>query len=279
MRAMTYDEAPAGNAGLRDGTLDNNVLMTGREGRSDNYTLGMTRVVGGYAVPRHRHNFEQLRYLHAGSTNFGEKILLPGWLAYFPEGGYYGPQQRPDGSTTFTFQFGGPSGYGYLSRKQQKAARQELETKGKFEKGYYTYVDASGQRHNQDAFEAVWQHYSGQKVNYIEPRYKDIIVMNSASFDWVEDRDARGVSYKWCGTFNERGTRAGFIRVEKGASLVRGLHDASESLAVIKGALENGGKIYPLYSAFGFDPAEGPTSFVAKETTELLCLQLPRFDD
>ena len=277
MRTMTYEEAPKGNAGLRDGTLDNKILMIGNENSPDNYTLGITRVVGGYNVPRHRHNFEQVRYIDQGQTNFGEKILKAGMIAYFPEGCYYGPQARPDASGGLTFQFGGPSGYGYLSRTQQKQARAELEKKGAFEKGYYTYVDETGKRHNKDAFEAVYEHFTGNKVVYPPSRYADIVVMDPANYEWIADKSAAGVAYKWVGAFNERGCRLGFIRVAKGAKLTRGTHNASESLAVIKGAVTANGRTYPLHSAFGFDPSEGPTVLTATEDTEFLCLQMPKF--
>ena len=277
MRAMKFEDSPEGPGGLRGGTLANRLLMTGREGRPENYTLGFTNVVGGYNVPRHRHNFDQVRYITHGKTNFAEKMLYTGWVGYFPEGCYYGPQARPDSSGGLTFQFGGPTGYGYLSRAQQKKARLELERNGAFEKGYYTYLDDQGKRHNKDAFEAIYEHHVGEKVVYPPSRYSDIVIINPENFAWMPDSNESGVAYKWVGAFGERGTRLGFIRVAKGAAVSCGTHDRAEVIAIVKGAVSAGGKEYSRHSAFGFDASEGPTSLTAVEATEFICLQLPKF--
>src|SRR4051812_9641085 len=45
-----------------------------------------------YHSPRHRHNFEQIRYVIAGSATYGPLQAEPGDCIYFPEGVYYGPQ-------------------------------------------------------------------------------------------------------------------------------------------------------------------------------------------
>jgi hypothetical protein len=277
MQARTLEEAPAGNAGLREGALANKILMAGKEGSKDNYTVGLTKTVGGYLVPRHHHNFDQVRYFLEGETTFGKYVLRKGWVGYFPEGVYYGPQERSDGSCSLVLQFGGATGYGYLSRPEQKAARLELEKRGKFEKGAYTWVDEKGQRHNKDAFEAVYEQAVGQKCAYPPPRYEDIIVMNSENYHWVADPHSPGVFHKWLGAFGERQTRVGVIRVDAGATLTVGLHDARETMAVIKGEIAHDGRSYPLYSGFGIEPQEGPIALKAVEETELFCLQLPKF--
>jgi hypothetical protein len=277
MRARTLEESPSGIPGLREGRFESKILMAGDDNSKDNYTLAYTTTVGGYLVPRHHHNFDQVRYFLEGETVFGKYTLRKGWVSYFAEGVYYGPQSRSDGSSSLELQFGGSTGYGYLSRPQQRAARLELEKRGVFEKGAYTWLDENKQRHNKDAFEAVFEEASGQKCVYPSPRYEDIIVMNPENYQWIEDPQSPGVYHKWLGSFGERGTRVGFIRLDAGATFTGGKHDARETMAVTRGQVTHDGRLYPLYSAFGFEPKEGQILLKASEETEFFCLQLPKF--
>ena len=85
-------------------------------------------------MPRHRHNFEQIRLPLCGSMNLGGGLVLEeGQIGYFPEGLPYGPQQDPLGHAKpgerlqLVLQFGGASGYGFMSMDQRKAAWAELQ--------------------------------------------------------------------------------------------------------------------------------------------------------
>src|SRR5947209_8558876 len=79
---------------IRDGGKEMKQLLAGTEGTPDNYRLVMIRERGVAATtPRHRHNFDQLRYVIEGRANYGpEHWIAPGEIAYFPEGGSYGPE-------------------------------------------------------------------------------------------------------------------------------------------------------------------------------------------
>ena len=242
------------------GTQFSNVLLQGKEGSLNNYRLSFTyatedRDRGG----RHRHNFEQIRFPLEGEFVYAEDKVVPaGSIAYFPEGSYYGPQLRRKGLLMMVCQFGGASGSGYLSIAQRKAGNAALGAKGHFEKGFYTYHDETGKRHNKDAFEAVWEYTMGRKLVYPTPRYQDTLIVNPGGFSWLEDATAPGVARKWLGTFTERGTRIGFLRVERGQTLSAGMHTAPEVLFLTKGAVTCRDRAFPQYSAFGFEPLEGP---------------------
>src|SRR5262245_37571678 len=54
--------------------------------------LGISRhEKGNYYSPRHRHNFDQVRFTIAGSVKYGPIQTQAGDCIYFPEGVAYGP--------------------------------------------------------------------------------------------------------------------------------------------------------------------------------------------
>jgi hypothetical protein len=230
-----------------------------------------------WTTPRHTHVFDQIRFPLEGEFVYGkDKVLTAGQVAYFPAGIYYGPQIRRKGLKLVLAQFGTTTGGGFLSYEERKAAMDQLQLKGKFADGVFTYVDEKGGRHNQDASEAVWEQATGGKPKYPAPRYNDIIVMNPASFDWTQEPDEPGVSYKWLGSFTEGGARVGFIRLEPGAAYRGGMHHAPELLFVVNGAVGCADRRYTAHTAFGFEVGEGPVPIKATEPSELYCVQLPR---
>ena len=97
----------------RGGRIDFKTLLEGRPGALNNYQLLLADTDISFKSPRHRHNFEQLRYSVKGATHTGDDcVIQEGELAYFPEGCYYGPQDQSrcgHNSLTMVIQFGGPS--------------------------------------------------------------------------------------------------------------------------------------------------------------------------
>jgi hypothetical protein len=100
--------------------------------------------------------------------------------------------------------------------------------------------------------------------------------MNPASYSWIPDRDS-GVSHKWLGTFTERETRVGFVRIEKGASFEAGMQDRTELLFLAKGAIICRDRAFPAHSAFSFDQGDGPVRLTATDDAELLRILVPKF--
>ena len=225
MDIMNALNAPLYNAGnLREGDDSGiKVMLEGREGTLDNFRLfHSVNQEGGWEAPRHRHNFEQIRFPLSGGFEYApDKVLQAGWVGYFPEGVYYGPQIRHKGLKMVVLQFGGASLSGYMSTVQRRRGFNELKAKGTFSKGVYSWVDEGGRKHNQDAFEATWEHINGRKLVYPRPRYDGLIMMDPAAYAWVDDPQQPGLSRKPLGTFTEREIRVDFVRLAAGASLDR----------------------------------------------------------
>lgn len=203
----------------RGGTFHFRNLMEGEPGTIDNFQLSMGRNDKDFVSPRHRHNFEQFRFQLEGDLNFDrDGIMTPGMLGYFPEGASYGPQTSEATAMTIVLQFGGPSGSGYLSRKEVNQGMTELRKFGSFEAGVYKRnPDAPGKR-NMDGFQAIWEHMHGRPLQFPKPRYAHPIMMDEAHYDWVAGEQP-GVEEKLLGVFTERRAQATLYRLRAGATL------------------------------------------------------------
>ena len=79
---------------FRGGGKEFRTLLKGRDGDPGNYRLVYARQTGPVAGPRHRHNFDQIRYCVTGKMNYGrDRWIEAGEVAYFPEGAHYGPEE------------------------------------------------------------------------------------------------------------------------------------------------------------------------------------------
>jgi hypothetical protein len=272
---------PGGGVRGSDGTRTGSLLLEAGEGTVSCYRLSYGEGRGGAPInsPRHRHTFDQIRFIMSGEYEIADKVIPGGLVGYFPESVHYGPQVISSEVTILDVQFGGASGLGYLTPKQLAAGRESLlaEGKGTLENGLYVTVDANGKQHNQDAFEAVQQHIVGHRVDYAQPRYLDQVWMNPDSFEWVKDEHQPGVARKMLGEFTERDVRIGFFSLEEGAELTFGTERASEIAFINKGAISYDGKIHPRLTAFGTEAADNPEVLLATEPTELLYMKLPTF--
>jgi hypothetical protein len=262
---------------LRAGKQDTRLLLTSDKSSAYTYKMALVRAVTEYNAPRHRHDIDQIRLTLKGESTFGRHAppLPEGWVGYFPEGVSYGPQVRKPGTLEIQCQFGGASGRAYIGATERKAAIAALSAKGQFDGGVYTWLDEAGKRHNQDASEAVWEKITGRKLEYPPGRYADIVAMDPASFKWVDQ--GGGVTCKWLGAFTERGTRTGFIRLDKGATYQGGKFEAPELLFLISGSVTCRDKTYGPDSAFGFDRGEGPVALAATAPSEFFGIQLSIF--
>jgi hypothetical protein len=278
--ALDYNQV-AGN--IRTGTRPSRILLTGREGAPDNYRFSLTEKGGAESrtTPRHHHNFEQIRYVIDGEWSLAKGRVLPaGWVAYFPESAFYGPQLQTPELTMVTLQFGGPSGLGFWSPKQRREALDALlAAGGEFRDGIYTWQDESGKRHNKDAAEACWEYVFGRKVVYPPRRYGDIIVMNPESFSWIADGELPGIWRKDLGCFSERATKIGFIRMSVGAELTFGIENAAEIAFVTDGSIGYEGTEHGRFSSFGTGAEEDPTVLRAAEESTLFYVKLPSFPE
>ena len=73
------------------------ILLHGSEGSPDNFYLSIGVLGGDFVSPRHRHNFDQVRFQLEGTCDFAsDGTMRPGSIAYFPGGTRYGPQKSID---------------------------------------------------------------------------------------------------------------------------------------------------------------------------------------
>ena len=263
---------------MREGKLDQKHLLVGEDGSPNNFDLNMGLTGGGgWRTPRHRHNFDQIRYVIQGRLPYTETdVLEEGWVGYFPESVHYGPQERAEGLRTMVLQCGGASGAGYLSVAQREAVNAELAKSGEFKKGMYHYTDDNGDEQSTDGSQAIFEAATGNKLEFATPRYEDVIAMNPAAYDWLPT-DEIGVSEKWLGSFTERDLKIGFLRLDAGATYQAGQHPSIEILFQLKGTVTVDGGEYGAETGYEFGAHEGPIAIEASEPTEFLRAVLHKF--
>jgi hypothetical protein len=260
---------------IREGIFRSRKLLTGTEGSPGNFTLQLVTTPESYYSPRHRHNFDQVRYQIEGDFDFAaDGKMKPGTIAYFPEGTHYGPQTSKQKSMTLVLQFGGASGSGYLSAEQYARAAAELAKTGSFAKGVYTHTGKDGGKVNQDAYEAVWEQVNGRRLAYPKQRYASPVFMEPAAFRWLPVAGHPGVRRRLLGVFSECEVIIALYQLQPGADLP--LQD-NTIYFVDDGTGTADGHGYEKYATLYLSPGEQGT-VTAQTESVLLQLGLPQLD-
>jgi mannose-6-phosphate isomerase-like protein (cupin superfamily) len=193
----------------------------------------------GYATPRHRHCFDQLRYVVDGEFGVGKGFEIEaGQVAYFPEGVHYGPQHQDAGCTTLILQFPGPTLTPYLTHAALHQAQRELEAAGgKFEGGIYTKTLPDGRKINMDSHKACWEHITGAEEVFPGGRFRQPIVMLPEHCAWVPDRRLDGVEHKHLGTFAEMRTGVSLLQLAPGARMPASRQEDAEIRYLLEGSV------------------------------------------
>lgn len=229
------------------GTLLFQHLIKGEPDSPDNFMLVLARQDAEWSMPRHRHNFDQIRLPLVGSnTTYGRGVeLREGQVGYFPEGLSYGPQEAPMAGMapgqplTLTLQFGGASGYGFMSMEQRRQARDELiGAGGRFDGPYY--VRPNGTR--QWGLNTIWEHVFGDRLKYPRPRYNHPVIADPERFHWLPVAGTRGVHHKYLGSFSERAVSLEFVRLRPDALWSSVDPTARRLLVVLSGSGRCGGE-------------------------------------
>jgi len=80
----------------RPGRVHRKLVHEGSVSPGVGYTADLVQYEGGYgtfSAPRHKHNFDQIRYVVSGDPDFGHyQVASPGQSAFFPAGAAYGPE-------------------------------------------------------------------------------------------------------------------------------------------------------------------------------------------
>ena len=265
---LEFEEKPTPRAGR----IQWKTLAKGVPGTLNNFEFNVYRFHPGYGTPRHRHNFEQIRFALNGDMTYDpDKELSPGSLTYFPEGAYYGPQNTPSASDVLLLQFGGASGQGFHGQEELFAAREEMMKTGEFKGGVYTYYK-DGKKHNQDAPEAVFEHIYKRKVEYVKPRIPEPVKFDPSAFSWIVS-DIDGIEEKLLGVLTERKVKSVMYRAVKPAKMKLGA-DERQLFFTLNGEFSiEGRKCGPMTSIFC---EKGESSELALEPGwESLMIRLP----
>jgi quercetin dioxygenase-like cupin family protein len=262
-RAMDWAEPGTRH---RDGDIRLKRLF---EGTPENFSLMLVKIEHGYGTPRHRHNYDQVRYCLGGSIDYGRgRAVRAGQVGYFPEGTFYGPQEIT-AQEALVLQGGGESGQGFMSGRELRAGYEALAaTGGRFEDGVWIAPDGAPGQRKKDGYEAVWEHVHGRDLHYPPARFSEPVVMTVADFP------ARGISpgvaRRRLGVFGERGLEIATWRLSAGAALDLPEADAVRLLWVMDGATQAGGA----GSAMMLAPGEAGR-VVAVQAAEIFALTLP----
>jgi quercetin dioxygenase-like cupin family protein len=198
-----------------------------------------------YGTPRHRHTFQQFRYVLEGRRDIKDGVLEEGDCAYYPEGVYYGPQAQTAPMIGLGLQCEGDSGIPYLRHDDLIAARKKLiEEGGTFAKGVYTRVMPDGRKINKDGHAACFEAITGRKLEFPEPRYETPVVIRPAAFSWVADAKHPGVEHKHLGTFGEKRSSIGLMRLAPGSRIPAHQQDVAKIMYVTDGSISYDGKTW-----------------------------------
>jgi hypothetical protein len=216
-------------------------LETGIPGVTMEYSLSV--VPDGYFTPRHRHNFDQIRYTLSGLQSTGLGDLAAGECGYFPEGSYYGPQKQEGQCECLVLQFQGASGEHLLSNEEMNATHEKLlKSGGKFENGVYKGFKPDGSPKNKDSYEAIWEEHEGRELEFPPPRYREPVMMLTRNYRFWPDRQRPGIEIKHLGTFSEARTGIRFLRITPGAELPAGIQEDAELLFLVEGSFSYGSR-------------------------------------
>ena len=198
MKVVQFDDVtPVRGLEHRGGTFHSRTTAAGEPGTPGNFKFSVSELGTDYSGPRHRHNFDQYRFMLSGESDYGQDgPLKAGMLGYYPEGVPYGPQVNNTAIVCAVLQFGGASGSGYLQPREVKAGMEELKKFGEFKDGvFHRREDVPGKR-SMDAYQAIWEHVHGRPMIYPKGRYDAPIMMDAANYQWAPIKGAPGASRK-----------------------------------------------------------------------------------
>jgi hypothetical protein len=243
-------------------------MLKGDPSARDNFMYILGRQDADFYLRRHRHNFDQIRLPIRGTMNHGDGIVLgEGEIAYIPEGLPYGPQEdplapyAPGERLQLVLQFGGASGYGFMSIEQRRQARKEL---------------AEGDLHGKSrpGLNAIWKHVFGTPLKYARSRYKSIVIADPKRFNWLRVAGAQGVDHKFLGAFSERGVSVEMVRVRANATWSSVDARARRLIVVLSGDGYVDASAIERLTAMDVDPGE-TLALNATSEMELFLIGLP----
>jgi hypothetical protein len=254
----------------RAGDVFQKPVREGRIGRTAESTSMLIRYSdrsGNFYAPRHRHDFEQIRVSLEGPMDYGAgQVSEPGWIAYFPAGAYYGPEDIRNASILL-IQW---SEY-WVNREQNRAAVDALRARGEFKNGIYSFVDADGRTKNKDGGAAVWEEVYGRELVIPSPKYPSPILMDPEAFEWARLDDV--LSQKMMGRFTEHDLVISKVRwdVTGGLSLP---DDRTYCVFTLSGSVRDGDSVFGAHTAVWSEHDENDV-LIGEAGTEAILLGFP----
>ncbi len=222
-----------------------------------------------YHSPRHRHTFQQVRYVLSGQMKYGAETYSAGDCLYIPEGAYYGPIKPVDNGEQLHFadiQFEGPSGIPYPEPDIVVDAQRELAREGTFEEGVYTFPNGR----KRDAYEAILEKITGERIEYPKPRLNSYVVMKTEGIPWKAHASLSGVSTKHLAFFFETGPNLKMAKLSPGAELPKSVPVGHRAVFLLSGDVEFSDAAYDGLSYFVLPTGEEAPAFCAKSEATLL---------
>jgi len=224
----------------------------------------------GPSSPRHHHNFEQIRFILEGEWQYGRQRYGPGWLGFFGEAVFYGPQQNLQDSRGIVLQYPGPSGAKFISREDERRIQKEMVAAGmKFESGICTWPDGR----KQDGSEALWEYWAGEKLVYPKARWDDQVWLNTELFSW-QPSGVPGVSIKRLAYFDDRGPALALLHLEPGSSTPAGKTGCVMMRYVYDGDAIYAGQECPAVSGLHYPPETDYQALYSPNGATVLSIEL-----
>lgn len=221
-----------------------------------------------YHSPRHRHTFQQVRYVLSGQMKYGNEVYQKDDCLYLPEGAYYGPIKPIDDGQQLHFadiQFEGFSGIPYPDPDDVVNAQKELEKIGKFNEGVFTFPDGR----NRDAYEAILEQITGEKITYPEPWLNSYTVIRTSKVGWRKHEILEGVKIKDLAYFFSTGPNLKLISIEKECFLPKNIAKGHVALFLLNGVLEFSDETFNSLSYFILPKSEEYSEIKAKEDSKI----------
>ena len=224
-----------------------------------------------YHSPRHRHTFQQVRYVLSGKMKYGSEVYEKGDCLYIPEGAYYGPVKPVGNGEQLHFadiQFEGPSGIPYPEPEEVVDAQRRLAETGTFEEGVYTFPNGR----KRDAYEAILEELTGERIEYPKPRLNSYIVLRSTGMPWRAHAHLPGVETKDLAYFFECGPNIKMAKIAAGAALPGAIPDGHRAVFLLEGDLSFGDRAFDTLSYFILPSGEDHPALEAATDATLLMI-------
>lgn len=130
-------------------------------------------------------------------------------------------------------------------------------------------------KHNQDSYEAVWEHVHGRPVAYPKPHYQAPVLLEPERFEWRHE--AHGVLARELGRFNGFGLRLAQLRLAAGARFEPDTSAQDLLLFCLDGTGQANGEPVRRWTTLEAARLER-VELTAGTDTEFFLFGLPRFD-